>query len=509
MRPSLRARRRTARGAAVGVLAVVAGVLPGTGSQARENAVRADIAYTCASGESTRQLDATVFARFPAHGTPGEPLRIEELRLDVTLTREALAGLLPEGTTSLTSRAGLTVRVAQGGTAADAAWDDLAADETQIPATGGLTLAHRGTAPPVTVAHEGKVAFTAGALTLDLAPRPASSAPPGQDGQAGGPAAQQAPAQVSCRPSDGEEALLATVPVGDPGGEPGSPSATPGSPGSPAPSASGGGSDDEEDGPRQKKSAIDVGDAELPPAEPCETERPTGELDRSKLPAPPEGIPVKVNPTGGVHWCAVAVGVSNVRKLGGAMVVNDPRDGATTVNLLTQKEWAVGPGYNQTRHLGEIDLPDSTATFLDFDFMPVTARISFETSPMTIVAVQRGSGSPNYTTVHMNLSLRMHDVKVNGEPLDVGPACRTERPIAVELKGKQPEYEVLKGGVLRAQLDIPPFTGCGTGGEDLNPLFTASISGKGNYLKLVQSQPCNMRPNLGCAAPPKVPELPE
>ncbi|MET9859319.1 DUF6801 domain-containing protein [Streptomyces smyrnaeus] len=505
MKPSATTRRRTARGSAVGVLALVAGVLPGAGSQAQEQQARLAVAYDCASPSGTRsgtwRVEAEVSGRFPRAAASGEPVRIGPVSAEVDLPHQQLAELLPERTGSVTSEAALTVRVAQADSRADARWDGLKSPATPVPGSGDLSLSHRGEVPPVTVADEGELSFTAGPLALDLTPE----VPPAEE-----PTTLPAPAPVAveCRPADGQDLRLATVRIGGaddgPGAsEPATPSRTPG------PSKSGERPDDEE-GAARRDTDIDVGAAELPPAKPCNKERPTSELDRSKLPEPPPGIPVRVSPIGGIHWCAVPVAVSNVLKLKGGMVINDPRDGATTANLLIQKEWAVGPGYNQLRHLGELELPDATATFLDFDFMPVTAKIEFTSSPMTIVTVQRGSSAPNYATIYVDQTLRMHDVTVNGVPLDVGPNCRTSRPIELVLKGVQPEYEVLKGGILRAKFAIPPFTGCGTGSEDLDPLFTASISGGGNYLKLVQGAPCLMRPNnLGCIAPPKVPELPK
>ncbi|MFI8848668.1 DUF6801 domain-containing protein [Streptomyces sp. NPDC053499] len=505
MKPSARTRRRTARGSAVGALALVAGVLPGVGSQAQEQQARLTVAYDCAlpagAQPATRRIEAEVSGRFPGAATAEEPVRIGEIRLDAEISLETLEELLPAHTESVTSEAELTVRVAQAESSADARWGGLTSPATPVPKDQDLSLAHRGDVPPVTVEREGQLTFTAGQLALNLTPtvraEEDATAPPAP-----------APAALDCRPAPGQDLRLATVRIGGADHGPGaSASPTP----SPSPGSTGPGKDpDAEDRSARRDGDIDVGTAQLPPAKPCETERPTSDLDRSKLPEPPPGIPVRVSPIGGIHWCAVPVAAANVLKLKGAMAINDPRDGAATVNLLIQKEWAVGPGYNQTRHLGELDLPDATATFLDFDFMPVTAKIEFKSSPMTIVTVQRGSSSPNYATIHLSQTLRMHDVTVNGVPLEVGPHCRTSRPLELELKGKQPEYEVLKGGVLRAKFTIPPFTGCGTGGEDLDPLFTGSISGSGNYLKLIQGAPCLMRPGgQGCVVPPAVPELPK
>lgn len=39
-------------------------------------------------------------------------------------------------------------------------------------------------------------------------------------------------------------------------------------------------------------------------------------------------------------------------------------------------------------------------------------------------------------------------------------------------------------------MTIPAFKGCGAGGENLDRLLTASISGPGNYIKQIQGQTC-------------------
>lgn len=99
------------------------------------------------------------------------------------------------------------------------------------------------------------------------------------------------------------------------------------------------------------------------------------------------------------------------------------------------------------------------------------------------------------------MSLRIYDVRVNGVPLDVGPNCRTSSPLDVQMKGTKPEYTVNDGGILRGTFKIPPFTGCGVG-EDLDSLFTASISGPDtppyNYIKLVQGRPCILTTHRNC-----------
>lgn len=53
-------------------------------------------------------------------------------------------------------------------------------------------------------------------------------------------------------------------------------------------------------------------------------------------------------------------------------------------------------------------------------------------------------------------------------------------------------YLLLSGGALSGEATVPAFTGCGTDGEDLDRLLTASVSGPGNHIKQVQGQTCSI-----------------
>ena len=49
----------------------------------------------------------------------------------------------------------------------------------------------------------------------------------------------------------------------------------------------------------------------------------------------------------------------------------------------------------------------------------------------------------------------------------------------------------MTGGPLEGTVTIPTFTGCGVT-ENLDPLFTGSISGPGNLARAIQGKPCNV-----------------
>ena len=209
--------------------------------------------------------------------------------------------------------------------------------------------------------------------------------------------------------------------------------------------------------------------------------------------------------------CAYVVGFSNVQKLGGAAFINDPGQNPTITSL------AVGPRvvydfgdgtdpaatYLEVDSLGSFDPPPSAATFLTFGFMPTTATMDLSpTTPLTIVTAGQllpPYEKPTLTRIYGGMMLRISDVKVNGTPLAVGPRCRTTRPIDLELTGTDPDYTVQTGGPLYGSITIPPFTGCGAD-EDLDPLFTGSISGGGNLLKFTQGPLCDPV-NEGCPGP--------
>ena len=100
------------------------------------------------------------------------------------------------------------------------------------------------------------------------------------------------------------------------------------------------------------------------------------------------------------------------------------------------------------------------------------------------------------------MNITLSDVTVDRVPVDVGPDCQTGTPAHLhliapagyypqnvppsELKGKPGEFQPLggggPGGYLQGTADIPAFSGCHNGADDLDPLLTAMISGPGNPL---------------------------
>jgi hypothetical protein len=101
-------------------------------------------------------------------------------------------------------------------------------------------------------------------------------------------------------------------------------------------------------------------------------------------------------------------------------------------------------------------------------------------------------------------------VNVNGVPLNVGSHCQTATPFTLALTGVQPSYNVgAQYGVLTGMVTIPAFKGCGVA-ENLDPIFTASVSGPGNFVKVNQAVICTPAnptpPPNGCPPAKPIPK---
>ncbi|MFF3593896.1 hypothetical protein [Kitasatospora indigofera] len=422
--------------------------------------------------------------------------------------------------------------------AAPAATSGPAAAPPAGPAPGALTPAPTPVPTP---------ASTPGPTT---APTPGPTPAPTSAPTAGGPA------QVSlhCVQKPGQRAELGTVPVSaaerpGPGGS--------GSPGPSGPAPSGGPASSSATGPADGASpsgaptsagasalvapraqepapggTITVGGPVHSGVSGCPA-APQGELDPRRLPKVPEGaivLPMPgADPFEPVPACAFAVGYANVGKLGGAALINDPAHDPAMIRVDMHKRIVMlwtddgSPGYVEVDGIGELELPPAEATFLTFGFMPTTARMKLTPlTPLTLTVIGNSDwDQPVITTASGYQNLTLYDVRVNGTPLDVGPDCRTAAPVDLTLVGRQdsgistddgrPDYTVQTGGPLSSDhLVIPPFTGCGSGGEDLSPLFTAAVSGAGNSLNFIQGALCTPtsdEPN-GCTPEIEMPAPP-
>jgi hypothetical protein len=485
-------RSRASRVAVLGAGGLVAALLVGPGSTAQARDISVELTYDCAFAQGTQAVRVAVVGSLPDAGAVDLPMQPGAPTVRVAIPPGALEGTLPADVRSVAGSLTMTAEVRQSTRSAEAAWAHLAAPVTPLGDGGRLELEHTGQVPSVTVTAHGDVTFSAGPVSLRLLPETTDGSRP-----------MPLPA-VDCTPAAGQDTLLATVAVA--GEESPGPSAGP---------LPGEGEDEAGQEPgRDIAVAPSPSDSEQPDA--CPPDLPSGEIDESFIPPPPPGEPPFVSELPGRHGCAYAVGLANVKKLGSAMIVNDPAARPEAINVIavkrTVRRSASRPGgyYFRIDSYGEIALPDATSTFLTFGFQPVTARVEFVNGPLTISTGTIGSkpDQVNFAVAAFYQSLRVHDVKVNGTPLDVGPDCRTARPYPVVLHGKFPEYvSVLVGGPMRGTVTIPEFTGCGSGGEDLDQLFSASLSGPDNLIAMRQGSLCVPgAPGLKC--PPPVPALP-
>ncbi|KQY55455.1 hypothetical protein [Nocardioides sp. Soil796] len=145
---------------------------------------------------------------------------------------------------------------------------------------------------------------------------------------------------------------------------------------------------------------------------------------------------------------------------------------------------------------------------------PFTANIWDTNSPLN-----KGC-DPNFTTrtstiVEGKLEVTLSDLTVDGVPVDLGKSCRTESLVDLRMWNEgaytpggggtlaaydglhgpslgplnSPYHQELDGQQIPAStgITIPPFTGCGVGGEDLSPIVSAMASGPNNPVRAVQS----------------------
>ncbi|QGV77633.1 DUF6801 domain-containing protein [Streptomyces ficellus] len=497
-------RRAWARTASVGAVVLVAGLVPGTGTGVAvdEGAVpvEADFGYRCALPGGEHPAEVGVSATLPRQVAAGRPVRPADVRVAVSLPAPAVAELAGRGAATVSGAVRLTGRVAQGDDTAELPWSRLVAPDAALPATGPLTVRGAGPVPTVTASSGGDLTFSTGPVALDLLLRKGDDTPTAPPGLT-----------VTCEPEPDQDLAIgrvAVLPV--PGGSPRPPAVEePGAPGVPGQNGDQDGDQDGadggQDGPASKTPGQGAGKG---------PRRPAGRADDCV-----EAPPVAQDPVPSHGYLA---GYANVLKLGSALFIKDP--GLMKVNMAKATQTYQCPRddglvftmYSDATfdHKGKPQLPPVSSTFLTFGFMPTTAVAELTLdAPMEIATGSYFSPDGQFSEVTegtAKLWIRLRDVKVNGTPLDVGPACRTARPVELTLTGRgsydaegRPHgYTVVTGGPLTGAAVIPEFSGCGVT-EDLDPLFTASLSGSGNYTKMTQGVLCSPGQPEFCPDPPE------
>jgi hypothetical protein len=487
---------------------MVASAASGAASPSRPQATTVRLVYACRFPSGPRQTAVQISASFPANAVAGVPIQPAGVTLAVKLPRAGVADLVKRHASAVGASAELTLGVAQDGKSAMVAWPGLEVPDTAVPSAGSMTLDASGAVPPLIVGNSGNVTVTAGGLLLALTLGTASGVSPGPLRTASGTSPSPSPSpgrtvappevRIDCSPVAGQVATLATVPVA-------------GAPGQVAKS--------------QPRAA-----AAHSPFCPGMKKGGYKRNPRFALPKPPPGAIISFPPL--EPGCAYTGGYSDVLKLNGAGLIRPGLIDLSVNARLAYCDYAdkigkcqKGTNYFQTDNYGELfyhglpEFPPSKTTFLAFGFEPVSATLHLiEIGTINAVAIGAYDTSvcspahpcPTNVTVSSYLYIRVTNVAVNGVPLNVGADCGTAPfdAIVTGTSASKPPYSVTGGGPVIGTIDIPPFTNCGVG-EDLDPLFTASISGPSNPSLLTQGAVCFIEGGGTCSPKTGLPPVPK
>ena len=435
------------------------------------HAISVHLAYSCRFQSGTWQVGVTIAATFPSAVGQIRPIQPTGVRSAVALPSSAVTDLAKLGAAQVAGSDVLTAGVTYGARRVSQPWPGQLAKPVPIPGVGHLLLQATGAVRPVTPTSPGTVTFTAAGLALILTPRKADGSP-----------ASPAPLKVACTLNRGQNATLATVPVTE---------------GSPQPGAS-----------RQPFPATT-------PTPPGRATLPASQATPGKPPPGCGAIKIKSPQTG----CGYITGYANVNKLNGATLLQPPSPQkpalvsiAESVSIEHVHGGVILNNIGQLYYRGREELPPVQSTFLGFGFVPITATLHvMELKPIKITVFLHNVVQVKVTT-STEVSFRISNANVNGVPWkSVGSNCRTKTPVHLKLIGtgnastQRGFWNLLAGGTLGGMVTVPPFVGCGVG-ENLNPLFTASISGPRNFDLMTQGPLCEVRPFFPPSCPPKVPK---
>ncbi len=440
---ALRLTRRTAtRGALalVCVVSVTTGAFTGIGSAAPgepdgdaasgRHELTKTLATTCPFADPVGPLELAVktTASLPASMTVGQPVTIDDLVVSFSLPRAAAQQLLGTGSTL---EGGLTFQLLlEQGKDKDALIVPMTIAATGLPAEGDLSLVATGKLPAFSPSAAGvlRIRVTAPKLALGL-----TGAPPEQPAE-----------QVTCSADGGQDPSFGSVAVL---------AAAPPAADQPAPEKKGG------PGPRpagpQKHSLLD----EEPPPDDTTT---------MVLPLQPNQVD----------------NTSTIAKTG-AVIRSKPAALANGVwlNITNADGFPI-----RSEITGELAFAPVTTTYLGYGFLPISATVEFLPVDYRSSTMIHSFGTlfDGLLRNHLDVVSRLSDVKVNGVPLDAGPDCVSETPMAIDMMG---EYDPFGGGFITTDpnnpdpkfrgFTLPPFKNCGAA-EKLSSLFTGQNSGPGN-----------------------------
>lgn len=469
--------RGVLRVTAVTVILVAAGVTAGSApaaSQASEQHVTLRLGYTCGFRSAATPVSAQVTATYPAAATVGQPIQPTGTRIAVTLPHAAVADLTRLHAAAATMTAGLGTEVTEGAKSSAATWQNFTSPATEIPQSGPMTLTASGAPAETAGATPGEMTITAESLALLFAGHPAN-----------GSSARSSSVPVMCVPAASQSRTLAHIAV--------TPAAS--SPGHPA------------------RRSAQAATTKYCPHYPKHLKL----NPRFPLPPPIRGATAHYLPE---KACAYATGFTNAQKLHEAVLVGpgltDLLLGIPTFIKFTPPGFSYfyQRGAGQLEYRGRPQLPPAKATLLAFGFMPVSATIQIsEIGSLNVALISctptakaKCPAPPNVALFYGLVSLHISDVSINGVPLNVGSQCQTATPFELALTGVPPAYDVSTvHGVLTGTVNIPSFSGCANGTDNLDPIFDATVSGPGNFAKITQAVPCFTATPTRATCPPRKP----
>jgi hypothetical protein len=490
------------------VSGLAAGAASASGDQgSAPPATAVSLTYQCRFPAGQHPVTVAVTAHVPAVAKVGKPIQPAGVTLTMTLPPPAVSALAALHAATVSAATRLTVSESEGSVGTMAVWAGVTAHPVRRPAHGSLTLIAAGAVPSVTASSPGNVALTAAGLSVSFttgraavapapAPGPAKSAAPavgtanvpahatpGTGGGATAPspsANAHPPLLVTCTLAPGQQAALGTVVVVGRA---------------------------RQAGPRN---AATTGKCpKLPP----------GGLKLNPRFPPPPHPKLTLEAHSPSQGCAFATGYADVRKLKGStllqpVITNVWESINTLANLTPQVNYLQLANAARLEFHGKHQFPPSTATFLSFGFVPTTATLELmEQGTINIYvvgpAIPGASCKPNKFRSCDNVATAFSRLKaliapgsvnVNGVPLDVGSHCETPAfdVILTGSNATNPQYSIQFGGPLTGEATIPHFKNCAGGGENLDPIFNAAISGPRNFTILTQGPLCTVLGAFGC-----------
>jgi hypothetical protein len=381
-------------------------------------------------------VTASLALTLPTSVPVGTSVQPKDIKLKVVFSAETVAALKAQQIASLEGIAGVGLK-ASGGAKPAAMPARGPLPKTDLPETGELAVELPAKVDAkVAAAGPGKITFTLGPLELLLAQVKALEEPTGEA------------TPVACVPDADQDTAVGSVSVLRP-----------------APSTS------------SSRPTSSVASAP-PSAVPGRAPGPRRPADKPRIqedPPPPDPCGGEIPPDSYNFWSYYDLsGRAEVRKLKSGI---DLGPGYLSSQLYF---WFAGEFFEIAcgAVFGDLLWPPASGSFVVFGFVPTTADV-------TVIPVGRAEGRLHdgvFTGV-AKVHLRLSNVKVNGTPLPVGPACQTSQPVVMNLKSVPGEWDVFAGGTMQTDVVIPAYSGCGAT-EDLDPLFTGLISGPGNHTKL-------------------------